>query len=170
MLDLTQYREALLGRIEAGVPVLATGNSHELFGQAVIDPAGNRHQMLGYLKFETIRQSTRVSGDCLFKASFIEDKMIGFINRAGGSQQGDIERPFIVTPGTGAGFTTCAEGIRYKNLLGTYLTGPLLVRNPPLLKYFADIIAEKNQNDEFIKSDPFFEYQEKAYKTALSEL
>jgi CobQ-like glutamine amidotransferase family enzyme len=30
------------------------------------------------------------------------------------------------------------EGIQYKNLLGTYLTGPILIRNPPLLKYFTD--------------------------------
>jgi len=183
MRDLARYKDVLIARINAGVPVLATGNSHEFFGQAVTDKDGKRHEMLGLLDFETIQLNTRVTGDCVCKASFLDDKLIGFINRAGGGQKGDIERPFFIEPGEGASYKACDEGIKYKNLLGTYLTGPVLVRNPPLLKYFADVIREKAElGDEYVVSngqtqenrppvsDSFFEYQEKAYKTALSKL
>jgi hypothetical protein len=130
--------------------MLATGNSHELFGQAVTDFDGVRHEMMGLLDFETVQTNTRITGDCLFECLFLTGRLIGFINRAGGGQiltdnrdgqKGDIERPFSVYPREGAGFKACIEGIKYKNLLGTYMTGPVLVRNPPLLDYFADIIA-----------------------------
>jgi len=186
MRDLMKYKDVLLKRIDAGLPVLATGNSHEFFGQAVIDPGANRHDMLGLLDFKTMQLNTRVTGDCTCTASFLDDKLIGFVNRAGGNQKGDIDRPFYVEPGEGANYKAGHEGIKYKNLLGTYMTGPVLMRNPPLLKYFTEffkledggpgggdggsvsgIIGEGAGEGN---SDKFTEYQEKAYKNALDRL
>jgi len=170
MRDLEQYKEQLIGRIGAEVPVLATGNSHELFGKAVTDLNGVRHEMLGLLDFETVQLNTRVTGDCVCKTPLLTDKLIGFINRAGGSQKGDIERPFIVEPREGAGFGASDEGIKYNNLLGTYLTGPLLVRNPPLLMYFADLITGKLMDFTMHENNVLFTYQEKAYSSAVEML
>jgi len=170
MQELMRYKDVLIERINAGVPMLATGNSHELFGQAVTDPGGVRHEMTGLLDFETVQLNTRVTGDCLCECSLLTDKVIGFINRAGGSQKGDIERPFSVFPREGAGYTACAEGIRYKNLLGTYMTGPVLVRNPPLLGYLADTIAGEVADEAKQRDDKFFEFQQKAYESTLAVL
>ena len=178
MRDLMRYKEEFLEKINVGTPVLATGNSHELFGQTVTDSNAKRHEMLGVLDFETVQINTRITGDCICKVTFLEDKLIGFINRAGGSQKGNIERPFYVEPREGASYTAGAEGIRYNNLLGTYMTGPVLVRNPPLLRYFADMLtgvqesresgSESIEGGEF--EDLFFKYQEQAYVAALSGL
>jgi hypothetical protein len=179
MRDLMRYKDVLIERINAGVPMLATGNSHELFGQAVTDSNGVRHKMTGMLDFETVQLGTRVTGDCLCECSFLSDKLIGFINRAGGNQiltdksigqKGNIERPFSIIPGEGAGYKACAEGIRYKNLLGTYMTGPVLVRNPPLLRYIADIIMGELAGEAKQRDDKFFEFQQKAYESALAVL
>jgi hypothetical protein len=173
MRDMVRFKDAIIERIEADVPVLVTGNAHELFGQAVMDSKGNRMEALGLLEFETIQTDSRLTGDCVSKASFLQDKLMGFINRAGGGQQGEIKRPFFVEPGAGAHYKAGAEGIMYRNLLGTYLTGPVLVRNPPLLRYFADMLVNSElrvQNLESPGVDPFFAYQEAAYRTALSEL
>ena len=169
MRDLARNKETLIERIDAGIPVLATGNSHELFGLAVTDSAGACHTMLGLIDFETVQLSTRITGDCLCTATFLDEKLIGFINRAGGKQEGDIERPFYIEPREGANYTASAEGIRYKNLLGTYMTGPILVRNPPLLKFFADIVTGESEHSHTSPGDQFFEFQEKAYNTALRE-
>jgi len=174
---MAKYKDAMLARIEAGIPVLATGNSHELFGRAVTGPDGKRYEALGLLDFETVQGKTRVTGDCVVKATFLQDKLIGFINRAGEGQEGAIERPFRNELGPGANATAKDEGIRYKNLLGTYLTGPILVRNPPLLRYFADLlIGASSSTDPGSRiadargGDPFFEYQEAAYRMSLAEL
>jgi hypothetical protein len=165
MRDLARYKDILLKRIDEGVSLLATGNAHELFGNAVTDYHANRHEMLGLLDFETKQIHTRVTGDCVCRATFLENKLIGFINRAGGGQEGDIKRPFFVEPGEGASYKAHAEGIQYKNLLGTYMTGPVLVRNPPLLSYLADRYAPRVSSE-----DMFFKYQQRAYSTTLSKL
>jgi len=172
MRDLMKYKKTFLERIEAGMSVLATGNSHELFGQAVIDATGARHEMLGLLDFKTMQLSTRVTGDCICTASFLEDKLIGFINRAGGNQKGDIKRPFHIEPGEGANYKACSEGIRYKNLLGTYMTGPILMRNPPLLKYFTDILVREvdKKGEDAKNNDALSKFQDAAYNKALDNI
>jgi len=133
--------------------MLATGNSHELFGRAVTDAFGDRFETLGLLDFETVATDTRVTGDSVCSVSFLPDKLIGFINRAGHGQDGHIDRPFKVELGPGANDSSKSEGIRYRNLLGTYLTGPVLVRNPPLLRYFADILISQCDASESRQSD-----------------
>jgi len=181
MKDLIKYKEAFFKCINIGTPVLATGNSHELFGVAVTDLNGVRHEMLGLLDFETTQHHTRVTGDCICNATFLNDKLIGFVNRAGGGQTGNLDRPFYIEPGKGANYNACFEGIKYKNLLGTYMTGPVLVRNPPLLYYFTNVILKehkKKSKNEYLNheksnsssNDPFFIYQKKAYETALRTL
>ncbi|MDR2569978.1 MAG: hypothetical protein LBD23_06735 [Oscillospiraceae bacterium] len=150
--DLSQYKDALIEQIEADVPVLATGNSHELFGKTITDAAGDCHTALGLLSFETIQQNTRVTGDCVYTESFTpnssQETLTGFINRAGGDQTGDIKRPFCIVPKEGANYKAADEGIMYKNLLGTYMTGPILVSNPELLNHFADLVTGAcNRND-----------------------
>ena len=175
MRDLAQYNDTLLKSVENRVFMLATGNSHELFGRAITDAYGERYETLGLLDFETIQKETRVTGDCVFKASFIGDRLIGFINRAGGGQDGEIKRPFTAMLGPGANDDSRGEGIMYKNLLGTYLTGPVLVRNPPLLKYFAGQLAGEGHiaaaaAATYSGAGVLFSAQEAAYRMALSEL
>ena len=167
MRDLDRYKDVLIERIDSGMAVLATGNSHELFGQAVIDSSGKRHEMTGLLDFKTMQLNSRVTGDCTCRANFLEDKLVGFINRAGGNQKGDLKRPFYIEPGEGAGYKAGEEGIKYKNLLGTYMTGPILMRNPPLLKFITDVLTGGMIRKE---EDKFFEFQEKAYESALENL
>jgi len=178
--NLERYKDAFIGRIEDGMHVLATGNSHELFGRLIRKADGEPCETLGLLDFETIHRDSRVTGDCVCRASFLNDRLVGFINRAGGSQSGSVERPFFLELGPSADDGLLHEGIKYKNLLGTYLTGPILVRNPPLLRY----IADKLTNSEFgIRSSelPGVRRQgdagtvplsslEKAYRSALGEL
>jgi len=169
--DITKHKHALLNRIEDGMYVLATGNSHEIFGKAVTDATGTRHNALELLDFEAIQGRSRVTGDCVCKTSFLNEELIGFINRASIGQSASFERPFDVKLGPGAsddmGDAGKKEAIQYKNLLGTYLTGPLLVRNPPLLKYFGDKITGASAQPE---ENQFFAFQEEAYKKALHEL
>ena len=181
--EILKYKDSLIKQIEAGKFVLATGNAHEIFGRSVTDTKGTIHEALGLLDFETVHLETRITGDCVYKADFLSDKLVGFINRAGGSQEGDIKRPFTAELCPGTAGVNKTEGIRYKNLTGTYMTGPVLVRNPPLLHYYADLL--ENNSDKLLCTmgnktepvlctrctpDPLFNYQSSAYETAVKEL
>ncbi|MCL2200693.1 MAG: hypothetical protein FWB75_01915 [Oscillospiraceae bacterium] len=182
--DIRPRKEALLKRIEEGMHVLATGNSHEIFGKAITGTDGTRHEALGLLNFETTQGNTRTTGDCVIKASFIPEKLIGFINRAGIGQSGNTDRPFQLELGAGSSDKSKEEGILYNNLLGTYITGPVLVRNPPLLKYFADKLlggeskpqiedgacADEKPSSGGQGSQSFGFFADAAYGKALKEL
>ncbi|MCL2226788.1 MAG: glutamine amidotransferase [Oscillospiraceae bacterium] len=168
--DIMRHKASLIGRIEEGMHVLATGNSHEIFGMAVTDAKGGRHEALGLLNFETIQGGGRITGDCVCNTAFLQEKLIGFINRASKGQVGDIQRPFVHELGSGANDETNTEGIQYENVLGTYMTGPVLVRNPPLLKYFAGKLIGARAEEIAERSIPFFTFQEDAYRKALGEL
>ena len=169
MRDLSRHKTALISRIEDGFHLLATGNAHELFGRAVTDKDGGRYEALGLLDFETVQLHSRITGDCVCKATFLPEQLIGFVNRAGGSQNGEIDRPFLHEMGPCAKGGSHGEGIQYKNVLGTYMTGPILMRNPPLLSYFADRLCpgSVSKHDE---ADMFFKHQTSAYYMALAEL
>ena len=169
MKDLAARSDALMARIEDGMHILATGNSHELFGQAVTTSDGERYKTLALLEFETVQKEARVTGDCVCKASFLQERLIGFVNRAGHGQEGNLERPFQTELGPGSRDSSRTEGIKYKNLLGTYLTGPVLVRNPPLLDHIANSLRPGTQTNR-AESDPLFAYQSAAYDQALREL
>ena len=176
MQDLERHKEKLTEQVEAGLFVLATGNSHELFGLAVMTKDKERYNALGILDFETEQESTRVTGDCIYSASFLSQRLIGFINRAGSVQHGSnsVERPFTAEfePSAGLCDNSHFEGIRYKNLLGTYLTGPILVRNPYLLAYFTDTLTASDSgiSRSAMMESALFKRQEAAYQTALNEL
>ncbi|MCL2392687.1 MAG: glutamine amidotransferase [Oscillospiraceae bacterium] len=169
--DIMNYKDSLTKCIENGTHILATGNAHELFGRTVTESTGIKHEAVGLLDFETIQGRGRIAGDCVCKPSFMQEKLVGFINRASEGQVGDVERPFILELGPGANDKLDKEGIMYKNLLGTYITGPVLVRNPPLLRYFADkLMGNSSDAESHLGTDAFFAHQELAYKMALSEL
>jgi len=172
MRDLCRYKQSFFESIDHGLHVLATGNSHELFGKTVTEADGEKYDALGLLDFETLHEDTRVTGDSICMAPFLHDKLIGFVNRAGGGQVGDIDRPFTVEMGPGSNDLIKSEGIRYKNMLGTYLTGPVLVRNPPLLRFFADLLTGGVPRPHIAAGNGMllFKHQEAAYSMALREL
>ena len=59
--------------------------------------------------------------------------MIGYENHAGRTHLGEGLEPFgrvVSTTGHGNNDTSGADGVRYKNVIGSYLHGPFLGKNP----------------------------------------
>jgi len=60
------------------------------------------------------------------------------------------------------------EGFRKNNVFASELTGPLLVKNPPLLRHV--ISAIYNRRGEELPELPIYRMEEEAYATACREL
>jgi len=168
MVDLARYREQSADFIHAEGAALFTGNAHELLGNTITAPDGKRYQSLGLFDFETIQDNNRVTGDCIYNCDFLPDKLIGFTNRSGG-QAGNIDRPFKVEFDPGATSDGIYEGIMVKNTLGTYLTGPVLIRNPGLLRYYSKLLCRK-KDPAHVYLDTVSPNQTAAYHSALEQL
>ena len=90
----------------------------------------------------------------------IDKELIGFMNT--GSTNDNKKENFLKNINN----TDENEGIIYKNFIGTYLIGPLLVRNPELLKLIVKkLIKEKDSKYRLKKIN--LDFLEKAYNDCL---
>lgn len=161
MRHLLQYRDSFAQAVERGVPMLFTGNAFEMLGASISDANGTLHQGLGILPFTTTEQSqTRYVSDALASCELVEPTVVGFVNKC--SQCEGIDSPlFQMSMGYGNTLNTKEEGLHYRNILGTHLIGPLLVKNPALMEWVVKLIGTRQEG--FTYTPKSYEYEEKAY-------
>lgn len=96
--------------------------------------------------------SDQLLNDPLFKkVNKIGDTLVGFENHGGRTYLGvDLMPLATVTSGHGNNSQDKTEGLLYKNIIGTYLHGPVLSKNPHLADY---LIAKALNIDELVPLD-----------------
>ncbi len=154
---LIKYKNDIKNYIESNKYFLCTGNALELFGKHILDQQRRKIKTLNLFSYQTIIEEFRMVDEALFKSSLWEEPFLGFQNQSG-CIKGIKEPLFQVIKGIGSYPHSETEGIKYKNFYGTYLIGPLLVRNPHFLKYLiSNLILSKNKNFKFKKFNLKFE-------------
>lgn len=139
---LQSYKDNIKTALDNGTVILATGNSFEIFGQSVTDCDGTKHEGLSFFSYETVEGKERIVTDSLCDTSLCGGEIIGFVNKAS-LTTGATSPLFDVRQGSGNGKDDNKEGVHYGNFYGTHLIGPVLIRNPQLCEYFADILIKK---------------------------
>ena len=87
---------------------------------------------LHILDIYTIQEEGRVIGDIILQSELAEMPVVGFENH-GGRTCINGHTPFgKVIYGGGNNGKSGYEGVLYKNVIGTYLHGPLLPKNPQI--------------------------------------
>ena len=93
---------------------------------------------LGILDIHTDKalDSSRLISDVVIECEGLKSKVVGFENHSGRTDIGN-HKPFgKVIKGHGNNGTSGYEGVIYKNVIGTYLHGPLFPKNPELCDKF----------------------------------
>ena len=146
--DLKKDKKEIEKYINNNKYILSTGNSIELFGNYVI--INKKIKTLGILDYVSMHQD-RIVKDIKIKNDIINEEIIGFENH-----QGKI-------------ISTNDDIIREKNFIGTYIIGPILVRNPKLCsKLVHDLILSKDKDFEFKKEN--YKLDEEAYKKTVETI
>ena len=155
--DILKYKKELLSGIENGMYVIATGNSYELFGKTI-----NGKKALNLFNYEATKVTEIISDEelqneerlvseaiCYIKG--FDYPVIGFYNHGNEIDTKD-NILFDVKKGFGGTSKIHTEGVHKYHFYGTYLLGPLLIRNPYLLD---DIIKRllTDNNIEFKEVD-----------------
>ena len=139
--DLLKYKEDLKKAYKANKFFLVTGNSLELFGRQIRYIDKDPLQMTELFDFVCNDDDMRIVGEQIYKFKDLEDPIIGFENRL--CTMSEYHAPlFEVISGCGYKPNVKEEGIYENNFFGTYLFGPLLVRNP----HFCDYLITKIMN------------------------
>lgn len=149
---LLKYKDEIKNEIENGKFYFITGNAINLFGKYILSN-NKKIKTLGIFDFYSKEEDFRMIDESIMKCEFIDKPIIGFQNQSTVIKENNYPM-FKVIKGIGSYPNSKDEGIKYKNFYGTYLIGPILVRNPELLKYvIKELITNNDINFKFKKFD-----------------
>lgn len=127
---------ALPGAVDDGAAVLAVCAGYQLLGREFLGPDGSTYPGLGLLDCSTTRgQGPRRVGELVVEADagLALPILTGYENHAGVTTLGPTARALgRVTVGRGNDAGQGTEGVVTGRVVGTYLHGPVLARNPAL--------------------------------------
>lgn len=151
--DLLKYQKEIKTVVEKNKFFLVTGNALDLFGKHILTENNKKIKTLKVFDYYSKEESFRLVDEVIAKCDFIDNYILGFQNQ--NSTMHEIKKPlFSIIKGVGSYPKSSNEGFVYNNFIGTYLIGPILVRNPELLKYLTKkLISSKKNNFKFRKFD-----------------
>lgn len=150
--DLLKYKENIKEAVNNGVFFLLICGSYQLFGKYYKGVEGNVIPGLEVFDFYTEAiedRKKRCIGNIVINATLNgkETKIIGFENHGG--QTFNIDTPLgDVLFGNGNKFGDTKEGFMQKNVIATYLHGPLLSKNPELADYIIKYCLDRKFNED----------------------
>lgn len=142
---LKKYQKEIKDYINHDGFVLATGNAIELFGKTI-----DNEKAINLFGYDCKTVPFRLVDEALFQNQ--NNFILGFTNRNRVLKHKTESSLFKVIKGIGDEPNKEEEGVKFKNFYGTYLIGPLLVRNPYFLSEFMDKSILSKYHDFNIKS------------------
>ncbi len=140
---LKRFKDSLKSAFKKNKVMLFTGNSWEMLGKSIETAEGKTIDGLNLFDFTVKEQSSRrLTGDIKAKAEFLDNELIGFINKC--SEVSGVGSPLFTLTMKPESFAFETEGIHCKNFFGTQIVGPVLVKNPAFCNYIAELIIENN--------------------------
>ncbi|WP_040802600.1 type 1 glutamine amidotransferase [Nocardia concava] len=121
-----------------GAPVLAICAAIQVLGHWYETSSGERVDGVGLFDVTTSPQDKRAIGEVATQPLIpgLAQPLTGFENHRGGTKLGGDAKPLgRVTKGVGNGVGDGLEGVVQGSVLGTYMHGPALARNPELADY-----------------------------------
>jgi CobQ-like glutamine amidotransferase family enzyme len=138
-------REALHAAAERGAVVLAVCGGYQLLGHSY-ELGGEQLPGIGLVDLTTVREpGPRLIGNCAIEADLGAGPRViaGFENHGGRTYLGAGERPLgRVLAGRGNNGRDGLEGVHRRNVIGTYLHGPLLPKNVWLADRLIELALE----------------------------
>ncbi|WCK53398.1 glutamine amidotransferase [Aneurinibacillus sp. Ricciae_BoGa-3] len=131
--DLEKIKDEFKSAIDDGVSCLAVCGGYQFLGEYYQLPNGDKLKGMQLFDFYTVSKPGRLTGNILMESDAF-GRIVGFENH-GGRTYHEYDPLGRVVKGHGNNGEDSKEGIHYKNLLGTYLHGPVLPKNPSMADY-----------------------------------
>ena len=159
--DLMKRKEELKSFYESNKFFLITGNAIDFFGKCYHRLDNTEMETLGFFDYEAYETDFRIVGEQVYSLEGI-DEVIGFENRNSVLKRVNEKPLFQVKQGTGYAPNSTSEGIFMNHFIGTYLLGPILIRNPHFKEYIISLLLsyKKIPYKEYINELELKAYQE----------
>lgn len=140
--DLLSIGPTLKKWAEAGTPMLVVCGLYQLFGHFFKTLNNTQLEGIGILDVQTFGTNERLIGNIVTHSDAFGD-IIGYENHSGQTFLGEGATPLAtVVKGAGNNAKDGHEGVRYKNVIGTYLHGSILPKNPTIADFLIQTAAE----------------------------
>ncbi|MDO4437427.1 MAG: MurT ligase domain-containing protein [Coriobacteriaceae bacterium] len=142
--ELRRQRNELAAYLEDGGAMLAICGSYQLLGRSYY-MGDTKIEGLGLIGAETVRGDDRLTANVAVKSAICEEPLVGFENHGGRTVLDASEAPLgtSLVSGTGNNGEDGLEGCMHKGLIGTYLHGPALSKNPELADWLIERALER---------------------------
>ena len=168
--DLLQISDELKLLVDKDTPMLMICGMYQLFGRSFTTVDNVKMQGVGILDITTVGGETRLIGNTVTHSQRFSD-IVGYENHSGQTILGEEMNPLgKVILGAGNNEHDGHEGVIYKNVIGSYLHGSLLPKNPQIADFLIES-AWKLRSDQPLPTlniPEIDEITEKARQTALS--
>lgn len=145
--DLLKISDRLHSLADSGVPMLMICGMYQLFGKFFKTRDGHIIEGISIFNLETYGGKERMIGNIVTES---EDfgKIIGYENHSGQTVLGgDVSPLGKVLKGAGNNGRDETEGARYKNVIGTYMHGSLLPKNPNIADWMIEQAIKRKFGD-----------------------
>jgi CobQ-like glutamine amidotransferase family enzyme len=148
--DLLERAGDLAAAVADGAGVLGVCGGYQLLGHVYRGHQGDEMRGIGLVDLETAAGETRMIGNVVLRCELdpgVVTTLVGFENHAGRTRLGPGVQPLgTVVSGHGNNGRDGGEGVRQGSVLGTYVHGPLLPKNPWLADWLiADALRRQGR-------------------------
>jgi lipid II isoglutaminyl synthase (glutamine-hydrolysing) len=151
--DLKQHKqEGLIQAVESGAQILAVCGGYQLLGHYYRTAEGEKFDGIGLLDVTTEAGKKRFIGDVVVESSaeleLTPRTLVGFENHSGRTFLGPRAKPLgTVIHGRGNNGSDKTEGAVQGGIIGTYLHGSLLPKNPHLADHVIGAAVKRRSRD-----------------------
>lgn len=139
---LQEIREDFKAYVEGNGVVIAVCGGYQLLGKYYQTEEGIIPG-LELVDLYTEQKEGRLIDNIILKSDLFEMPVVGFENHGGRTYIGKNRPLGRVLYGSGNDGESGYEGVVYKNVIGTYLHGPLLPKNPQICDYLIQKALER---------------------------
>lgn len=132
--DLLKIGSKLKNMADQNIPMLMVCGMYQLFGKFFKTADNEKIEGIGIFDAETYAEHERLVDNVVADSEEFGE-IIGYENHSGQTFLGSTEPLARVIKGAGNNLKDGHEGARYKNVIGTYLHGSLLPKNPKIADF-----------------------------------
>ena len=146
---LQEIREDFEAYVESDGVVIAVCGGYQLLGHYYQTDQG-KMEGLHLVDIYTEQKPGRLIDNIVLKSELFDMPVVGFENHGGRTKIGNNKAFGKVLYGSGNDGESGYEGVLYKNVIGTYLHGPLLPKNPQVCDYLIERALERKYKEKII--------------------
>jgi CobQ-like glutamine amidotransferase family enzyme len=160
---LLEHKNEIRDFVEDGGSLAAVCGGYQLLGK-YYKLNDETIEGLDILDIYTEQGEKRLIGNIVLDSDLFDRKIVGFENHGGRTYIGSHKPLGRVLSGYGNDDNSGAEGVLYKNVVATYLHGPLLPKNPQLCDYILkNALKRKGDSSALVPLDDSLENKANDY-------